>query len=289
MQEWDGMPKIVYHQGVNGTHGYWGPEGMYPFDNVVMRFGEKDEYQAYGTMFINDTVVNGLHPYVFIGNDTLIDGWMVIGNDTTALNNVQYADRICVAAAVVLAVVAAAHAAAAVAIAVIVATVAAATAAAVNVATAVAIAAVASHVAAVANHAAANRAAASAATAVSRAVDVVSSNAAVVKAAAKAAAKKAEVRATKKATKRVGPKAVSTANTAKGQEKMAVLLVRKAMGDLARLHHHHHHLLNRHSCPINHRHQKHQHPLIHHLLHLALYHLWNPRLLCVQQSQDLTR
>ncbi|KAJ1666552.1 hypothetical protein EV178_002163 [Coemansia sp. RSA 1646] len=164
MQEWDGMPKIVYHQGVNGTHGYWGPEGMYPFDNVVMRFGEKDEYQAYGTMFINDTVVNGLHPYVFIGNDTLIDGWMVIGNDTTALNNV-YADRICVAAAVVLAVVAAAHAAAAVAIAVIVATVAAATAAAVNVATAVAIAAVASHVAAVANHAAANRAAASAATA----------------------------------------------------------------------------------------------------------------------------
>ncbi|KAJ2090337.1 hypothetical protein IW138_002763 [Coemansia sp. RSA 986] len=244
MQEWDGMPKIVYHQGVNGTHGYWGPEGMYPFDNVVMRFGEKDEYQAYGTMFINDTVVNGLHPYVFIGNDTLIDGWMVIGNDTTALNNVVNGTAVRGS----------------------------------NL-----------HVAAVANHAAANRAAASAATAVSRAVDVVSSNAAVVKAAAKAAAKKAEVRATKKATKRVGPKAVSTANTAKGQEKMAVLLVRKAMGDLARLHHHHHHLLNRHSCPINHRHQKHQHPLIHHLLHLALYHLWNPRLLRVQQSQDLTR
>ncbi|KAJ1727064.1 hypothetical protein LPJ72_006104, partial [Coemansia sp. Benny D160-2] len=82
------MPNIIYHQGVNGTKSYWGPEGMYPFDNVVMRFGEKDQYQAYGTMFINDTVVNGLHPYVFIGNDTLIDGWMVIGNDTTALNNV---------------------------------------------------------------------------------------------------------------------------------------------------------------------------------------------------------
>ncbi|KAJ2822823.1 hypothetical protein IWW50_004048, partial [Coemansia erecta] len=88
MKPWVGMPKIVYHPSVNGTKGYWGPEGMYPFDNVMMRFGDNDEYQSYGTMFINDTVVDGLHPYLFMGNGTMIDGWMVIGNDTTALNKV---------------------------------------------------------------------------------------------------------------------------------------------------------------------------------------------------------
>ncbi|KAJ2708830.1 hypothetical protein H4R23_006931, partial [Coemansia sp. Cherry 401B] len=88
MKPWAGMPNIIYHPGVNGTQGYWGPEGMYPFDNVMMRFGDNNEGLSYGTMFINDTVVNGLHPYLFMGNGTMIDGWMVIGNDTTALNKV---------------------------------------------------------------------------------------------------------------------------------------------------------------------------------------------------------
>ncbi|KAJ2737851.1 hypothetical protein GGI20_006368, partial [Coemansia sp. BCRC 34301] len=88
MRPWAGMPNIVYHQGVNGTQGYWGPEGMYPYDNMLMRYGDKNQYSAYGTMFINETVVNGLHPYLFMGNGTILDGWMEIGNDTTAISKV---------------------------------------------------------------------------------------------------------------------------------------------------------------------------------------------------------
>ncbi|KAJ1807293.1 hypothetical protein LPJ75_004838, partial [Coemansia sp. RSA 2598] len=88
MRPWSETKKLVYHPGVNGTQGYWGPEGMYPYDNVLMRFGDSNQYQSYGTMFINDTVVNGLHPYLFVGNGTMIDGWMVVGNDTAALNKV---------------------------------------------------------------------------------------------------------------------------------------------------------------------------------------------------------
>ncbi|KAJ2795077.1 hypothetical protein H4R21_005260, partial [Coemansia helicoidea] len=59
---------------------------MYPYDTVTMRFGDKNQFLSIGTMFVNDTVVDGLHPYIFMGNGTLIDGWMVIGNDTTALS-----------------------------------------------------------------------------------------------------------------------------------------------------------------------------------------------------------
>ncbi|KAJ2415271.1 hypothetical protein GGI10_001804, partial [Coemansia sp. RSA 2530] len=88
MRPWAGMPKIVYHPGVNGTLGYWGPEGMYPYDNMIMQYGDKNQFTSFGTMFINDTVVNGLHPYLFMGNGTILDGWMETGNDTTALNKV---------------------------------------------------------------------------------------------------------------------------------------------------------------------------------------------------------
>ncbi|KAJ2438682.1 hypothetical protein GGF42_008215, partial [Coemansia sp. RSA 2424] len=38
MRAWAGMPNIVYHQGTNGTQGYWGPEGMYPYDNMLMHY-----------------------------------------------------------------------------------------------------------------------------------------------------------------------------------------------------------------------------------------------------------
>ncbi|KAJ2890981.1 hypothetical protein GGI21_005991, partial [Coemansia aciculifera] len=49
MRPWAGMPNIVYHQGVNGTQGYWGPEGMYPYDNMLMHYGDKNQFTAYGT------------------------------------------------------------------------------------------------------------------------------------------------------------------------------------------------------------------------------------------------
>ncbi|KAJ2454280.1 hypothetical protein EV183_001646 [Coemansia sp. RSA 2336] len=182
MNSWVDMPKIVYHPSVNGTQGYWGPEGMYPFDNVIMRFGDNNEHLAYGTMFINDTVVDGLHPYIFMGNDTLIDGWMVIGNDTTALNKATA----CAAAAVARVAAAAVHAVAAAVIAATVAIAAAATAVAASAAIAAATAAVASLAVVVASPAAASHAAASAAIAASLAASPVASNVAVSSSAVKA-------------------------------------------------------------------------------------------------------
>ncbi|KAJ2821945.1 hypothetical protein GGI24_004074, partial [Coemansia furcata] len=143
------MPKIVYHPGVNRTLGYWGPEGMYPYDNMLMNYGDKNQFTSYGTMFINDTVVNGLHPYLFLGNGTILDGWMETGNDTTALNKVCVEAASVAAAAVHVAVVAARAVVAAATVA-IAATVAAAIVVVAIVATAVAIAAAASLVAAAA-------------------------------------------------------------------------------------------------------------------------------------------
>ncbi|KAJ2437418.1 hypothetical protein GGF42_008639 [Coemansia sp. RSA 2424] len=61
---------------------------MYPYDNMLMHYGDKGQFTTYGTMFINDTVVNGLHPYLFMGNGTILDGWMETGNDTAALSKV---------------------------------------------------------------------------------------------------------------------------------------------------------------------------------------------------------
>ncbi|KAJ2852287.1 hypothetical protein IWW36_000430 [Coemansia brasiliensis] len=165
MNSWIDMPKIVYHPGVNGTQGYWGPEGMYPFDNVIMRFGNNNEHLSYGTMFINDTVVNGLHPYLFMGNDTLIDGWM-------RFEVIAY-----VVAVVAHVAAAAVRVVAAAAIAVTVAIAAAATAAAANAATAAATVAAAILAAVAASPAAASPAAANVVTAASLAASLVASNA----------------------------------------------------------------------------------------------------------------
>ncbi|KAJ2441483.1 hypothetical protein GGI03_008381, partial [Coemansia sp. RSA 2337] len=44
MRPWAGMPKIVYHPGVNRTLGYWGPQGMYPYDNMLMHYGDKNQF-----------------------------------------------------------------------------------------------------------------------------------------------------------------------------------------------------------------------------------------------------
>ncbi|KAJ2628943.1 hypothetical protein GGF44_004374, partial [Coemansia sp. RSA 1694] len=139
MRAWAGMPNIVYHQGANGTQGYWGPEGMYPYDNMLMHYGDKGQFTTYGTMFINDTVVNGLHPYLFMGNGTILDGQRHGG-----------AQQVFVAAAAAHAVVAAVRAAVAAATVATVATAAVATAAAAIAATAAAIAAAASPAAAAA-------------------------------------------------------------------------------------------------------------------------------------------
>ncbi|KAJ1724502.1 hypothetical protein LPJ53_001272, partial [Coemansia erecta] len=136
MHSWAGTRQLVYHTGVNGTQGYWGPEGMYPYDNMLMRFGDKNQYQSYGTMFVNDTVVDGLHPYLFI---------------------------VYVVAAAARVAAAVAHAVAAAVTAATVVTAAAAIAAAASVAIAAATVAVANRAAAVANRAAASHAAASAA------------------------------------------------------------------------------------------------------------------------------
>ncbi|KAJ2880191.1 hypothetical protein H4R27_004869 [Coemansia aciculifera] len=145
MRPWAGMPNIIYHPGVNGTLGYWGPQGMYPYDNMLMHYGDKNQFTSYGTMFINDTVVNGLHPYLFMGNGTILDGWMEAGNDTTALNKVLNVFAAAAAAHVAAAAVRAAVAAATVVIAVT----------AVVVIAAVAIAAIAAVIVAVASLAAA--------------------------------------------------------------------------------------------------------------------------------------
>ncbi|KAJ1814663.1 hypothetical protein LPJ56_004790, partial [Coemansia sp. RSA 2599] len=173
---------------VNGTQGYWGPEGMYPYDNVLMRFGDSNQYQSYGTMFINDTVVNGLHPYLFVGNGTMIDGWMVS-------MGLPFAETACAAAAAARAAVAAALVVAAVATVATAVIAVVVIAAAANAAIAAAIAVAASRAAAAANPAAASRAAASAAAlAVITAAVRASNNAAVRRAAAKAEEARAEAK-----------------------------------------------------------------------------------------------
>ncbi|KAJ2055790.1 hypothetical protein GGI17_006521 [Coemansia sp. S146] len=154
MRPWAGMPNIIYHPGVNGTLGYWGPQGMYPYDNMLMHYGDKNQFTSYGTMFINDTVVNGLHPYLFMGNGTILDGWMEAGNDTTALN--KCAETVFVAVVAARAAAAAVRAAVAVATVVIAVTVVVAIAAVAIAAIAAVIVAVASLVAAAAIRATAN-------------------------------------------------------------------------------------------------------------------------------------